>query len=313
MRRLFFSLATLTALSAWPGSAPAAPYQDIEKTAEICANAVQAMERRSAIPRHLLSAIALTESGRWRPERQANVAWPWTVSNGGAGRFFETKAEAVAEVEFLLTAGERNIDVGCMQINLRAHADAFETLADSFEPERNVAYGADYLKRMFQSTGDWLSAAGAYHSTTPTPNARYRAKIQHYWDQLRGRPAATNTDATPVVKPPAQIDHARTEALNKAFRSRRADRLSAEDRANPKAVFSAFRQTQMDAWRQQKDAGLRLSMLADMRRAELAQRRKKQYAGPSKAEKREQLADRRRQQLDDWRRHIVHAAMTGEN
>ncbi len=222
MRRLFFSLATLTMLSAWPGSAPAELRQGFEKTAELCATAVQDAERRSAIPRHLLSAIALTESGRWNAQRQANFAWPWTVSNGGAGRFFETKAEALAEVEFLLTAGEQNIDVGCMQINLRAHAAAFETLAESFEPERNVAYGAGYLKRMYQSTGDWLSAAGAYHSTTPTPNARYRAKVRRYWNELRGLPSPALAEAaTGLIRQPAQIDRVRTEILNKAFRSRR--------------------------------------------------------------------------------------------
>ena len=314
MRRLFFSLATLTALSAWPGSAPAELSQGYEKTSEICANAVQAAERRNAIPKHLLSAIALTESGRWSTKRQANVAWPWTVSNGGAGQFFETKAEALAEVEFLLTAGEQNIDVDCMQINLRAHAAAFDTLADSFDPERNVAYGAGYLKRMYQSTGNWLSAAGAYHSTTPTPNARYRTKVQRNWNQLRGLPSpALANAATTVITPLVQIDHARTEALNKTFRSRRTKRFSFEDEAKPKAIFSAFRQGQMQTWRQQSDAGLSLSTLADMRRAELAQRRRKQYARPNPAVQREQRAGKRRLQLDDWRRSLVNSAMIEKN
>ncbi len=313
MKRLLCSLATLTALSAWPGAVTAELRQAVEKTSEICTIAVQAMERHNAIPEHLLSAIALTESGRWDAERQAKVAWPWTVTNGGAGKFFETKAEALAEVEFLLTAGEQNIDVGCMQINLKAHASAFETLAESFEPERNVAYGAGYLKRMYKTTGNWLSAAAAYHSTTPAPNARYRSKVERHWNQLRGRPTPPAATASRVIKPPAPIDYARTNALNKAFHGRRANQLSFEKKSDPKAVFSAFRRGQMDAWRRQKDAGLRLSTLADMRRAELAQRQKKQDAAPTPGMKRSLLAGKRRQQLDDWRRRVVQSAMIDGN
>jgi len=300
--------------TSWPKSTTAELPQEIENNSEICAAAVKDVESRSAIPEHLLSAITLTESGRWNAQREANVAWPWTVSNGDAGRFFETKAEAVAEVEILLTAGVKNIDVGCMQINLRAHPAAFETLAKSFDPERNVAYGSGYLKRMFNSTGDWLSAAGAYHSTTPALNARYRAKVQGYWNEIRGLPNPALVDAADyMTKQPTQIDHARTEILNEAFRRRRTKQFSLNEQANRRAVFSAFRQGQIKMWRQQKDVGLKLSTLAGMRRAELAQRQRRKYVGPSPTVKREQLAGKRRLQLDDWRRRVVNAAMIDTN
>ena len=124
-------------------------HQRVEK---ICENAVRARERKEAIPSHLLNAISQVESGRWNSKKQANIAWPWTVSNSGNGKYFKTKIEAVAEVEFLLTNGVQNIDVGCMQINLAAHG-CLRTIEDALDPETNVAYGAKYLKVMHQRTG----------------------------------------------------------------------------------------------------------------------------------------------------------------
>ena len=96
--------------------------------------AAREVERREGIPRDLLSAIALTESGRHDVESGENFAWPWTVMAEGKGRYFATEAEARAEVEILLSQGVRNIDVGCMQINLHYHWNAFETLDHAFDP-----------------------------------------------------------------------------------------------------------------------------------------------------------------------------------
>ena len=107
--------------------------QAYENTWNICSKAVNAAERLNAIPLYLLRAISKAESGRWHKEKGVNIAWPWTVTSGAAGKFFDSKAEAVAEVEFLMTKGVRNIDVGCMQINLKAHANAFATIEDALE------------------------------------------------------------------------------------------------------------------------------------------------------------------------------------
>ena len=92
--------------------------QPIESNWEICSRAVKEAEQAASIPRHLLSAISQAEAGRWNSQKQANIAWPWTITAKGTGHFFNSKSEAVAETEMLLTQGVRNIDVGCMQINL---------------------------------------------------------------------------------------------------------------------------------------------------------------------------------------------------
>ena len=96
-------------------AASARPAQDIDNTQDLCAAATARQERADGIPTHLLRAISLAETGRWDAIDRVNLAWPWTVTAKGKGRYFDTKAAAVAEVMALKARGIRNIDVGCMQ------------------------------------------------------------------------------------------------------------------------------------------------------------------------------------------------------
>ena len=91
-----------------------------------CIQATREAERRYQIAPHLLGAVSLVETGRWNTDQAASLAWPWTVMAEGEGRYLPSKAAAIAEVERLQARGVENIDVGCMQINLRYHADAFD-------------------------------------------------------------------------------------------------------------------------------------------------------------------------------------------
>jgi hypothetical protein len=87
----------------------------------MCAKATNRLERQEGIPRQLLRAISKAESGRYHEGKQVVMAWPWTVMAEGRGRYLETKADAIAEVVGLRKRGIKNIDVGCMQVNLQAH------------------------------------------------------------------------------------------------------------------------------------------------------------------------------------------------
>ncbi|HMA51176.1 MAG TPA: murein transglycosylase, partial [Magnetospirillaceae bacterium] len=100
----------------------------------VCGQETARQEKLQAIPDRLLHAISLVESGRWDADHRATLAWPWTVMAEGEGRFLPSKDAAIAEVKKLQARGLRNIDVGCMQVNLLAHADAFATLDEAFEP-----------------------------------------------------------------------------------------------------------------------------------------------------------------------------------
>ena len=51
-------------------------------------------------------------------------------------------------VRKLQRRGVRNIDVGCMQVNLRYHPKAFKSLGQAFDPRANAAYAAGFLRKL---------------------------------------------------------------------------------------------------------------------------------------------------------------------
>lgn len=151
----------------------------------MCAKATNRVERDEDIPRQLLRAISKAESGRFHKGKQVVMAWPWTVMAEGRGRYLETKDEAIAEVESLRARGVKNIDVGCMQVNLQYHPRAFASLDDAFDPLTNVTYAASFLKTLAAEQGSWAKAAAYYHSQNPARYRTYRAKIREIWTAER--------------------------------------------------------------------------------------------------------------------------------
>ena len=142
-----------------------------------CVRPTDRAERAHGLPTHLLTAISKVESGRWHAASGAILAWPWTVTAGGKGRFLPSKKAAIAEVERLRARGVRNIDVGCMQVNLHYHPEAFASLEEAFDPRRNVAYATRFLLELKAQWGSWTRAVGNYHSNTPALSGRYRLKV----------------------------------------------------------------------------------------------------------------------------------------
>jgi hypothetical protein len=149
----------------------------------LCRMAVGLAERGTGIPPHLLAAIGRVESGRRDPASGAWHPWPWTVNAEGQGFFYDTKAQAVAAVRGMQAQGMRSIDVGCMQVNLMHHPDAFANLDLAFDPQVNAAYAARFLKELFAQTGDWPKAAALYHSATPELGAEYQRKVLAVWPE----------------------------------------------------------------------------------------------------------------------------------
>jgi soluble lytic murein transglycosylase-like protein len=152
---------------------------------KLCATEIRKVEAAEQIPSLLLHAISKIESGRTSPEGTARIAWPWTVMAEGRGRYLPTKAAAIAEVRKLRKAGVKSIDVGCMQVNLMYHADAFDSLEDAFDPAQNVAYAAQFLKALKDELHSWIKAVGSYHSRTPAYFTVYRSKLFAAWRQER--------------------------------------------------------------------------------------------------------------------------------
>ena len=106
---------------------------------------------------------------------------PWTINAEGVGSFYATKAEAVDAVRALQARGVRSIDVGCLQINLMNHPEAFGSLEQAFDPNTNASYAGRFLISLFDKMGSWPLAAAAYHSQTPTIGAAYQRKVLAEW------------------------------------------------------------------------------------------------------------------------------------
>jgi len=153
----------------------------------LCRSEIARVEEAKEIPAHLLGAIALVESGRAAPGKWEVSAWPWTVMAQGKGRYLPSKEAAIAEVEKLRDQGVRNIDVGCMQVNLMYHPEAFASLEEAFDPALNVAYAASFLRALRDERGSWSKAVAHYHSATPERHIRYRTKVFAAWRDERRR------------------------------------------------------------------------------------------------------------------------------
>ena len=171
------ALATSPAVAHMPRKAAAPQVEPSRSPGEQCRIAIEGAERTQSVPNHLLAAIGLVESGRRDPATGQWTPWPWTIDVGGQSTFFSTKAEAIAAVQALQAKGVQSIDVGCVQINLAQHPNAFRSLDEAFDPETNTRYGAAFLTRLFASTKDWGKAAAFYHSATPALGAEYQRKV----------------------------------------------------------------------------------------------------------------------------------------
>ena len=196
--------------------------------ASLCVKPILSAERKYAIPEQLLTAISHVESGRFDRSQKAFFAWPWTVNAEGKGSFFQSKKEAMEFVRKLQSRGVRSIDVGCMQINLRHHPDAFNSLEEAFDPELNVDYAARFLSGLYRENKSWIVAAAHYHSQTPFFGNQYRAKVVARLNDLRQKSKGNETAGT-------QIANARQADLPTLLSSNRYE----PDVRNAKNIFEA--------------------------------------------------------------------------
>lgn len=140
-----------------------------------CDQAAQIAAAETGVPLPLLRAITLAESGR-RIDGQ-HQPWPWATNQGGTGRWFDTRSDAVAHAQSIVDEGVRNIDIGCFQLNHRWHAGAFASLDQMFDPLANARHAARFLAQLQREAGDWMIAAGKYHSRTPHLSESYRIRL----------------------------------------------------------------------------------------------------------------------------------------
>lgn len=160
----------------------------------------RAAELALGIPADLLGAIGRVESGR-REAGGRVAAWPWSVNAAGRGYSLPSAAEAVALVGSLRAQGVRSIDVGCFQVNLFYHPEAFASLADAFDPAASAGAAGRFLRELRGGGAGWEDAVARYHSANPGLGLPYLRQVMASWG--RGPAALSPAAWLPVVWVPA--------------------------------------------------------------------------------------------------------------
>lgn len=107
------------------------------------------------------------------------------LRTSGVSKKFATKAEAVSFVQQMQSLGIENIDVGLMQVNLKYHGDAFESLEQAFDPYTNVNYAVSYLLKQRKTEG-WWPSVGRYHSKTGLHATQYVRTVYDMYQLVHG-------------------------------------------------------------------------------------------------------------------------------
>jgi hypothetical protein len=193
--------AALLGLALWPLTATAQlmPARGFSE-GHLCRAAITEAERGANLPRGLLQAIGRVESGRRDPETGHFAPWPWTINAEGEGKYFPTREAAIAHVRQLQARGVRIIDVGCMQVNLHHHPNAFASLEQAFDPLTNARYAARFLTELNGGRADWRQAAGHYHSQTPERAGPYREKVLAAWEQEARNAGDSSAEAMALAR-----------------------------------------------------------------------------------------------------------------
>jgi hypothetical protein len=192
LKRLGFIVSAL-AVAAGALATAGAARADIPPGA-VCSAAGHQAEQVGALPTNLLVSIGMVESGRPDPLTGQVAPWPWTVNADGQGEYFPTKEAAEAFVRFAEASGAHDVDVGCFQISLQNHPDAFATLDDAFDPAENAAYAARFLNQLKSQTGSWNSAIADYHSALPDLGLPYQRLVLAAWKRIGTLPFGIGDD-----------------------------------------------------------------------------------------------------------------------
>ena len=152
--------------------------------------------RENGIPLNILYSVGLTETGH------AGALSPWDMNVDGRAVHSASLDEALQRFAAERARGAKLIDVGCMQINHHWHASHFGSLAEMFDPVRNVDYAAGYLKDA-QGPGGQLDAGGGALQRRPRQSAGAEdlrlQRHRQYGGERHGRVDAERPRVLPVT------------------------------------------------------------------------------------------------------------------
>ena len=152
------------------------------------------------VPRDILYAMALAESGRvrdgdFRP-------WPWTLNIAGQARFYADREAMFAALMTALQNHQLRVDVGPLQLNWYWQYPRIASPWRLTDPLVNAKIAASLLRKHYETSNDWWLAVGHYHrprETTAADRRRaaaYRQRVRELRDRYVNTPA--NAEETKV-------------------------------------------------------------------------------------------------------------------
>ncbi|BCI67590.1 transglycosylase SLT domain-containing protein [Acetobacter aceti] len=147
-----------------------------------CDKAAAIVEKSLDIPQGLLVAIARVESNNQ----------PLAVNVNGLTVSFSRQELAVDAVKTMLKSGafgsRPHVDIGCFQINLGWHSDAFPSIEAGFDPVTNGLAAGLFLREIHAKTGNWHEAVARYHAASQA-GARYAEAVFRKYEGRSGQQA----------------------------------------------------------------------------------------------------------------------------
>lgn len=164
-----------------------------------CDKAASLVEHSLDIPQGLLVAIARVESNNR----------PLAVNVNGLTISFSRPELAVDAVRTMLKShafGPRpRVDIGCFQINLGWHSDAFPSIEAGFDPVTNGLAAGLFLREIHAKTGNWHEAVARYHTLLSQGGNRYAQAVFRKYEGSSGQNATGYY--TPSEGETSQLQH----------------------------------------------------------------------------------------------------------
>ncbi|MGO9544060.1 MAG: transglycosylase SLT domain-containing protein [Rhodomicrobium sp.] len=128
------------------------------REANLCEREMTQAAAKYGVPLGVLFAVGLAETG------VGGTLHAYALNLEGNTVYSLGKAEAIKRFNAARAGGMKLIDVGCMQLNYYFHGEHFASVADMFDPHKNVDYAARFLSELKRREGSWTMAVARYNA-----------------------------------------------------------------------------------------------------------------------------------------------------
>lgn len=133
-----------------------------------CSEIISQVEAEYNIPKNLLAAVSLVESGQK----------PFAVHSRGRARYFKSHADAVKYVSGQMEKGG-TLYLGAMQLCFKSHKTKLKSIERALNPYHNIRFAAELLKSLYEKHGTWFDAVKYYNASTR--RTAYTKRVMAVW------------------------------------------------------------------------------------------------------------------------------------